>query len=498
MSVGDWMLRLERRAGWRTDIPILVLPPSVAHTILRLKSERGSEREREREREVEKSAQKEREKKKLLALAPIAKPFASKKLYKRTLKLVRRAVEHKCLKRGVKEVVKSIHRGNKGLCVIAGNISPIDVITHVLILCEELLISKAEESTQQDNWHEGRSLRDDEIGFTTHLNPNSQPESSGTKRDRPNVSHTEDNVLDSQHARLNNGIIGEISSYNRSDIQQNRFLVNDALYINSTEHLGMLLTTDLFDGQKYHNWCRAVRRGLLSRNKLGLLDGSLPKPAIGSLDYMQWRRFGKMNGPRLYKIRREIATFTQGAQTVMVYFNNLSALWDDLSLLKSSKQCFCEAAEDAQRDVEEEHLMQFLMGLNECFEAIRQQILILNPLPTLSQAYAMVLQVEEQMTVSLQFVENVEQSTLYSHNQKGPYKGDKFKKRLTKEEKAKLKCDHCGGSGHLKADCFDLHGIHEWYQKFKAEKGKGRAHFVTDKDDMSKGETDNLHTDVKR
>ncbi|GKD12776.1 H/ACA ribonucleoprotein complex subunit 2-like protein [Tanacetum coccineum] len=62
--------------------------------------------------EADKSALKE--KKKLLALAPIAKPLAGKKLSKRTLKLVRKAAEHKCLKRGVKEVVKSIRRGNKG------------------------------------------------------------------------------------------------------------------------------------------------------------------------------------------------------------------------------------------------------------------------------------------------------------------------------------------------------------------------------------------------
>ncbi|XP_043716571.1 H/ACA ribonucleoprotein complex subunit 2-like protein [Telopea speciosissima] len=84
--------------------------------------------------ETEKS---QKDRKKMLALAPIAKPLAGKKLCKRTLKLVRRASEHKCLKRGVKEVVKSIRRGNKGLCIIAGNISPIDVITHVPILCEE-------------------------------------------------------------------------------------------------------------------------------------------------------------------------------------------------------------------------------------------------------------------------------------------------------------------------------------------------------------------------
>ncbi|KAL4185598.1 hypothetical protein AMTRI_Chr10g6790 [Amborella trichopoda] len=84
--------------------------------------------------ETEKSA---KERKKVIALAPIAKPLAGKKLCKRTLKLVRRASESKCLRRGVKEVVKSIRHGNKGLCVIAGNISPIDVITHVPILCEE-------------------------------------------------------------------------------------------------------------------------------------------------------------------------------------------------------------------------------------------------------------------------------------------------------------------------------------------------------------------------
>ena len=34
-------------------------------------------------------------------------------------------------------MVKSIRRGQKGLCVIAGNISPIDVITHLPILFEE-------------------------------------------------------------------------------------------------------------------------------------------------------------------------------------------------------------------------------------------------------------------------------------------------------------------------------------------------------------------------
>ncbi|KAI7985634.1 H/ACA ribonucleoprotein complex subunit 2-like protein [Camellia lanceoleosa] len=109
--------------------------------------------------EVEKSAQKEKEKKKLLALAPIAKPLAGKKLSKRTFKLVRRAAGHKCLKRGVKEVVKSIRRGHKGLCVIAGNISPIDVITHVPILCEEAEIPYIYVSSKEDLANAGATKR---------------------------------------------------------------------------------------------------------------------------------------------------------------------------------------------------------------------------------------------------------------------------------------------------------------------------------------------------
>ncbi|KAK6925187.1 Ribosomal protein L7Ae/L30e/S12e/Gadd45 [Dillenia turbinata] len=101
----------------------------------------------------------QKEKKKMLSLAPIAKPLAGKKLCKRTLKLVRKAAEHKCLKRGVKEVVKSIRRGNKGLCVIAGNISPIDVITHVPILCEEAEVPYIYVPSKEDLANAGATKR---------------------------------------------------------------------------------------------------------------------------------------------------------------------------------------------------------------------------------------------------------------------------------------------------------------------------------------------------
>ena len=67
----------------------------------------------------------------------IANPLASKKLTKRVYKLVKKSTKCKSTRRGVKEVVKALRKGEKGMCIIAGDISPIDVISHLPVFCEE-------------------------------------------------------------------------------------------------------------------------------------------------------------------------------------------------------------------------------------------------------------------------------------------------------------------------------------------------------------------------
>lgn len=67
----------------------------------------------------------------------IANPLAQDKLLKKTLKVVKKASGDKKIRRGVREVQKALNKKQKGLCVIAGDISPIDVISHLAGLCEE-------------------------------------------------------------------------------------------------------------------------------------------------------------------------------------------------------------------------------------------------------------------------------------------------------------------------------------------------------------------------
>lgn len=57
-------------------------------------------------------------------------------------------------------------------------------------------------------------------------------------------------------------------------------------------------------------------------------------------------------------------------------------------------------------------LMQFLMGLNESYDAIKSQILVLDPLFTVNKSYSMVLKVEKQRAVQVNLLENIDSSAM--------------------------------------------------------------------------------------
>lgn len=95
----------------------------------------------------------------LPAVLPFAKPLAPKKLNKKVLKTVKKASKAKHVKRGVKEVVKALRKGEKGLVIIAGDISPPDVISHLPVLCEDLQVPFAFVPSKEDLGSAGATKR---------------------------------------------------------------------------------------------------------------------------------------------------------------------------------------------------------------------------------------------------------------------------------------------------------------------------------------------------
>ncbi|CAI4314649.1 Nhp2 [Saccharomyces cerevisiae] len=99
------------------------------------------------------------------AVLPFAKPLASKKLNKKVLKTVKKASKAKNVKRGVKEVVKALRKGEKGLVVIAGDISPADVISHIPVLCEDHSVPYIFIPSKQDLGAAGATKRPTSVVF---------------------------------------------------------------------------------------------------------------------------------------------------------------------------------------------------------------------------------------------------------------------------------------------------------------------------------------------
>lgn len=110
-------------------------------------------------------------------------------------------------------------------------------------------------------------------------------------------------------------------------------------------------------------------------------------------------RFGECNGPLLYRIQREISTITQGGMTVAQYYTKLKKSWDELNCLTPVPECSCGAARTMADVLDSNRLIQFLMGLNDAYDPIRGQILLMEPLPNANKAYSMVLRVEKQREV---------------------------------------------------------------------------------------------------
>ncbi|RKP25915.1 50S ribosomal protein L30e-like protein [Syncephalis pseudoplumigaleata] len=95
----------------------------------------------------------------VLLTSPIAHPLAEERLSKKLLKTVKKAAKQRHVKRGVREVVKALRKGEKGMVVLAGDISPIDVISHLPVLCEDNSIPYCFVPSKEDLGAAGRTKR---------------------------------------------------------------------------------------------------------------------------------------------------------------------------------------------------------------------------------------------------------------------------------------------------------------------------------------------------
>nr|XP_011459844.1 PREDICTED: uncharacterized protein LOC105350127 [Fragaria vesca subsp. vesca] len=148
--------------------------------------------------------------------------------------------------------------------------------------------------------------------------------------------------------------------------------------------------------------------------------------------------------------------------------------------------------------------MQFLMGLNETYGAIRGQILLMNPLPTVRQAYAAVSQEEKQrlLSASQLTADSSSSAAMAVRNSSRPNqnlarggrfeRSDRFFSHQSLPEshsfasqegrgrgrgRGRPQCDYCGDMGHWVQTCYKLIGYPPGHPKAKQNSGPNSNSF---------------------
>ena len=154
-------------------------------------------------------------------------------------------------------------------------------------------------------------------------------------------------------------------------------------------------------------------------------------------------RYGQTNKARLFHAQKAVSCISQGDQDIANFFNQARKAWDEVSAVGSTPRCTCSKCEcEVNKKLEnydqEKKIIQFLMGLNESYTAVRGNILMMNPFPSLSQIYSILVQEERKRQVNSKGEFQTEGSSLAAANNSRSFPAKKAEGRKTS-----LFCDHC-------------------------------------------------------
>ena len=115
-------------------------------------------------------------------------------------------------------------------------------------------------------------------------------------------------------------------------------------------------------------------------------------------------RFSQKNGLILFQLQKELATIYQGDLFITNHFTQLNVMWDEIENYRALPcctcgSCTCSINEKLTRFQLQDLVMQFLMGLNESYNQIRWQILLIDPLPSINKVYSLLVQDESQRAI---------------------------------------------------------------------------------------------------
>ncbi|KAL2900712.1 Retrovirus-related Pol polyprotein from transposon RE2 [Bienertia sinuspersici] len=271
------------------------------------------------------------------------------------------------------------------------------------------------------------------------------------------------------------------------------------LYLHPSDGSNTVIVEKLQGASNYRPWKRSIEIALVAKRKLGFVSGAETRDKTDPVKQEAWdtcnnmviswiltnlsdnikksimfmnsahsmwknleMRFQLSNGARKYQLNKMLYETKQQGKPVNDYFTEMQVLWEELDDLTVHPPLTVINAEVSQyvlfrnQQVEEQKLFQFLNGLDDINGAVRSNLLMKTPLPTVEEACNAVSQEESQRDVLKPVKEEHEGLVMY-----GSGAGTSSQPE---------KCSVCGKLGHTAAECWYVKGFPTGYNR----KGKGK------------------------
>ncbi|WVZ21680.1 hypothetical protein V8G54_009002 [Vigna mungo] len=167
---------------------------------------------------------------------------------------------------------------------------------------------------------------------------------------------------------------------------------NSSYYLHPGENPSAALVSPFLDSTNYNSWSWSMLTALSAKNKSEFVDQTLSKPSTTDDLYPAWKRCNNMVVSWLVhsvspSIRQSILWMNQAD-----YFSKLRVIWDELECYRPDLSytcipaCSCKAlTESIERKQQDHIMMQFLGGLNDQYNTVRTNSLMMDPLPPISK-----------------------------------------------------------------------------------------------------------------
>ncbi|CAN1341474.1 hypothetical protein LINPERPRIM_LOCUS39179 [Linum perenne] len=191
--------------------------------------------------------------------------------------------------------------------------------------------------------------------------------------------------------------------------------------------------------------------------------------------YELWKdlqeKYGEADSVRIAQLKALISDCKQGTSTVTEYYNRLHTLWVEFVSFRPIPPCVCGAGTHTggcntysavKRYQDDDHVIDFIIGLNNEFDITKNQLLFMDPPPTLKIAFKHALKLERQLKPHLKETKGVESVALastgapYPNREFRPTQGSSSNNPGRNEDKPALFCRYCKRDNHNIEDCYRL------------------------------------------